>query len=132
MKPLLSLSFLEPKKANHYWQDDQLLGQEQIIREICEVNQEINAAYLIGSLVEIKGKDYYKRKPEDMDIYLWGEDYLPSDVIDHLTSRIESLEINDLPVHIIDRPYHPFETYKNDFLDIQTVHPLYVNRLRLE
>lgn len=132
MKPLLSLSFLEPKKPNQYWQDEQFIGQDQISREIDEVGKEgVKAAYLIGSLVELKGKDYYKRKPGDMDIYLWGEDYMPLDVINHLKSRIEALEINDLPVHVIDRPYHPFETYEKDFLDIQKVHPLYMNRIRL-
>ncbi len=135
MRSIIDRAFdiFREKKPNIYWENGRLVGQDGLEKQVLEVvhaplfienNIDIFGVHVFGDILDFKDKDFYKKKPSDLDIYFWASENPPVTEFEELIGGVMKIP-NDLPLHIILRIYHPFQTDYHSEMNIFDIHKLY-------
>ncbi|MFW6383305.1 MAG: hypothetical protein ACOCZQ_01535 [Nanoarchaeota archaeon] len=116
-------------KPNKYWEGETLVGESFITQLIQDTApRSLKGAYVVGDIIKLMGKRSYIKKPESMDIFLhYKGKPIQKEYQKNLEHTIEALAVNDLPVNVLAKNYHPFKSKENGGRNIPSVYILYIN-----
>ncbi len=126
------MDIFRSKKPNTFWKGDRLVGEASLHWEIETLSSlykdesdlpVIRGVYLFGSLARLKGKEYYRTEPSDLDLFVWITNLSKEEEIKKAFSEIH-ISFNK-PIDVTTRIYHPSLHLNFADIDLYPIHTLY-------